>query len=65
MTDKKLKFATKRDINGNIYSLVIDLSAREYSQNNWIDSDFIRISRADMRRIIETLNITGYKSKNI
>ncbi len=62
MTSNRLQFATKRDTNGNTYSLVIDLTSKEFSRNNhWVDSDFIRITRAEMRKIIEQLNQANYK----
>ena len=62
MTTNRLQFATKRDVNGNTYSLVVDLTSKEFSRDNhWIDSEFVRITRAEMRRITEQLKQANFK----
>ena len=62
MTSNRLQFATKRDVNGNTYSLVVDLSSKEFSRDNhWVNCDFVRITRAEMRRIVESLKAANYK----
>lgn len=57
------KFTTKRDINGNRYTLIIDHVKKEYKPdyNSAYDySDFITITRRDREKLIEQATAAGY-----
>lgn len=57
------KFATKRDINGNRYYLMIDTEKKIYSRqpHRWFcREDFTEVTKTDKRRLIETLKKDGY-----
>ena len=60
-----LKFTTKRDRNGNRYTLLIDQEARTYkrSYNTSYDySDYITITRKDRDKLTAELDEIGYKA---
>lgn len=62
-----LKFATKRDINGNRYYLAIDTENKTFSRlpRHWFcREDFIEVTKTDKRRLIETLKKDGYTETN-
>lgn len=49
-----LKFATKRDINGNRMFFAIDTSKKQYTDNNahWFcREEIIEVSKTDLRKI--------------
>lgn len=61
------KYATKRDINGNTYKLIIDTERRLYAQDNsgfFHRCDFITIGKRERARMIETLKDAGYRETN-
>lgn len=57
-----LKFATKRDINGNRYGVEIDTDAKIYSRNftSWHYDEYITIGKRDRWKLIDTLQAAGY-----
>ena len=58
-----LKFATKRDRNGNRYYLLIDTEKKIFSRqpHHWFSrEDFTEVTKTDKRRLIETLEKGGY-----
>jgi hypothetical protein len=58
-----LKFATKRDISGNRYYLMIDTEKKIFSRqpHHWFSrEDFTEVTKTDKRRLIETLEKDGY-----
>ena len=63
-----LRFATKRDVNGNRYYLAIDTFRNEWARESahwYTRDDIIEISKKDRRRMIEALQKeTGYKEVN-
>lgn len=62
MGTKRLQFRTKRDVNGNSLSLVIDMENKMFSWcNHWISEDFVTVSRKDIRAMKEQLKWFGYK----
>ena len=62
MSTNRLQFRTKRDVNGNSRSLIIDLSTKEYSvDNHWISNDFITVTKKGFRSILESAKKAGYK----
>ena len=61
------KYATKRDINGNTYKLIIDTERRTYAQENagfFHRCDFITIGKRERARMIEDLKTAGYTEAN-
>lgn len=59
-----LKFATKRDVNGNRYFLGIDTGAECFALESyhWYSrEDIIEISKKDRRALIEQLENNGFK----
>lgn len=56
------KFTTKRDRNGNRYTLVIDHERKTYARNfNPYDySDYITIGKRDRLKLVEQLDANGY-----
>lgn len=61
-----LKFATKRDINGNRYGVEIDTGAKIYSRNfsSWHYDEYITIGKRDRRKLIEELENAGFTETN-
>lgn len=59
------RFKTKRDINGNTYTLTIDHTTKTFNRNyNLFDmSDFIQIGKRDRQRIIKELQTAGYTER--
>lgn len=58
-----LKFTTKRDINGNRYTLEIDTENKTYnrSYNTSFDyADFVEISKKDREKLIDSLENNGF-----
>ena len=55
-------FKTKRDINGNTYTLVIDHEDKTYktSYNPFNYSDYITIGKRERYRMIKNLHDSGY-----
>lgn len=50
-----LRFATKRDVNGNRLYLIVDTDKKEYSRHNskWFHrDDFIQVGKQDMVKIL-------------
>lgn len=58
------KYATKRDINGNRYTLIVDDTKKtfERSYNPYDYSDYITIGKRDRNKLIEQLIENGYTS---
>lgn len=56
------KFTTKRDTNGNRYTLVIDTDNKTYARNyNPLNySDYITIGKRDRQKLIEQLDAEDY-----
>ena len=56
------KFKTKRDINGNVYTLVIDHFTKSYKldYNPFDLSDYILIGKRDRIKLIEKAKENGY-----
>lgn len=57
------KLATKRDINGNTYKLLIDHEKKTYTTEPagfFHRSDYMTITKRDMRRIREEIKAAGY-----
>lgn len=58
-----LKFATKRNTNGNRYFVGINTQSREYSRisHNWFcRDDFIEVSYKDLHKIIQQCKDSGF-----
>lgn len=58
-----LKFATKRDINGNRYTVVIDTVNKKIKRDYnpaWGYSDYITIGKRDREKLINQLLDHGY-----
>lgn len=59
---KRMQFRTSRDAKGNCLSLIIDMENRKFSWcNHWINLDFIKVSRKDIRRMRDQLVWFGYE----
>lgn len=59
-----LKFATRRDNNGNTYFIVLDTDNKTYSENTsgfYHKEDFFQITRRERRAIKEKARAEGYK----
>ena len=56
------KYATKRDINGNRYTLIVNDTEKtfERSYNPYDYSDYITIGKRDRNKLIEQLIENGY-----
>ena len=54
------EYKTKRDTNGNTYTLTIDHGTRTYSTNRMPYRDMIVITRKKRRELIEDLKKSGY-----
>lgn len=61
-----MKFTTKRDINGNRYTLLIDHNKRTFTRNYnpYCYSDYITITKKDRKNIITDLEKEGYTETN-
>lgn len=61
------KFTTKRDTNGNRYTLVIDHEQKLYARNyNPYDySDYITIGKRDRETMIKKLEEAGYTPSSL
>lgn len=59
------RFRTKRDINGNTYTLTIDHTTKTYNRdyNPFNKSDYIEIGKRDRQRMIEELQTAGYTER--
>lgn len=59
-------FKTKRDINGNTYTLEINHTEKTYrtNYNPFNYSDYITIGKRDRARMIKELKETGYTCKD-
>lgn len=58
-----LKFATKRDRNGNRYYLGIDTKNKVYAvtSSHWYSrEDFTEVTKKDRRKLIESVKAEGY-----
>lgn len=55
-------FKTKRDINGNTYTLIIDHENKTYKTdyNPFNSSDYITIGKRERYRMIKNLHESGY-----
>lgn len=61
------KYATRRDINGNTYKLIIDTDNRLYALENsgfFHRSDFTTIGKRERARMIDKLKNAGYRETN-
>ena len=56
----KQEYKTKRDTNGNTYTLTIDHSARTYSTNRMAYRGMTVITRKQRWELIEDLKKSGY-----
>lgn len=56
------RFKTKRDINGNTYTLTIDHTTKTFNRgyNPFNKSDYIEIGKRDRNRMIDKLIEAGY-----
>ena len=61
-----LKFSTKRDINGNRYTLVINTDTKTFSRsyNPFNYTDYITISKTDKHNLQVDLLNNGYQETN-
>lgn len=60
-----LKFATKRDCNGNRYYLGIDTKSKVYAvtPSHWYSrEDITEVTQRDRRKLIEAVKADGYKA---
>ena len=58
-----LKFATKRNVNGNRKYLVFDTEAKQYAResSHWFcREDFVEVGVKDLRKLTETVRDEGY-----
>ena len=57
-----LKFKTKRDINGNVYTLIIDTEKKtvERNYNPFDKSDYIQIGKKDREMLYNDCIACGY-----
>lgn len=58
-----LKFATKRDVNGNRYYLGVDTENKTFARerSHWYSrEDISEISKTDRRKMIDQLENEGY-----
>lgn len=58
----EIRFATKRDVNGNRYYLTINTETHEYSRfDRWPHSeDLVFITSREMRRLIDACKAHGF-----
>lgn len=57
-----LCFQTKPDINGNSYTLVVDVDNKLFARNRyWGGRDFCTVSRKDFRELISKLSWIGFE----
>lgn len=56
------KYATKRDINGNRYTLIVNTENKTFqrSYNPFDYSDYIAIGKRDRNKLIDQLTSEGY-----
>lgn len=57
------KFTTKRDTNGNRYTLIIDHEKKTVKKDyntSWDYSDFVTITKADRRKLAADAENAGY-----
>lgn len=62
-----LKFATRRDTNGNRYYLGIDTKNKVYAvtPSHWYSrEDITEVTQRDRRKLIEAVKADGYKQVN-
>ena len=59
-----LKFATKRNINGNRRYLIFNTKTKQYATESahWFcREDFVEIALVDLRKLVNTCKSEGYK----
>lgn len=59
-------FTTKRDVNGNRYTLLIDNEKKEFKADYNTTSDYsfyVTISKPDRQKLISQLLLSGYTEK--
>lgn len=59
------KYTTKRDANGNRYTLIVDHEKRTFKKDfnsSWCYDDFVTVTKRDRNRIAEELESQGYTS---
>lgn len=58
------RYATKTDINGNTYKLIIDTDGRTYARENsgfFHRSDFVTVSKRDYHKLLEEAKTAGFQ----
>ncbi len=58
-----IKYTTKRDINGNRYTLHVNHEAKTFKRDyndSWNYSDYVTIGKRDREKLIKTLISEGY-----
>lgn len=59
--ERNLNFATKPDLNGNTYTIVANLQGKTFERGgHYVNSDFVRVARRDLRKIAEALKNAGF-----
>lgn len=61
-----VKFTTKRDINGNRYTLKVDYENKVYYRDfndSWNYDDYITIGKRDREKLIKQLEEQGFTRK--
>ena len=59
-----LKFATRRDVNGNTYFIVLDTEKKQFSEmpsGFYHKDDYMQITQRERRAIKEKAKADGYK----
>lgn len=60
-----LKFATRRDTNGNTYFIVLDTERKQFSEmpsGFYHKDDYMQITRRELRAIKEKARADGYEA---
>lgn len=62
-----LKFATRRDTNGNRYYLILDTEKKTFAETSgrfYHEGDYLQITQRERRAIKEKAKADGYKAVN-
>lgn len=61
---KELRFAAKRDVNGNRFMAIVDIASRQFQKGYdlfFINIDVIEMTKKELYKLLDQLKENGYK----
>ena len=61
---KELRFAAKRDVNGNRFMAIVDVAKRQFQKGYdlfFINIDVIEMTKKELHKLLDQLKENGYK----